>query len=307
MVSEEIVNLNDIVREYLISPEFEKLKSFHPAMDVKLQLESGLPNIRGSELHLTKTLMNLVSNAAEAMPSGGKIIIRTENTRLERPVPGYDKIRKGNYAVLMVSDSGIGIAASEINRIFEPFYTKKKMGRSGTGLGMAVVWGAVQDHKGYIQVDSTEGKGSVFRVYIPVSSKSKKQEDMSFCMDDYTGCGQSILLVDDVTEQRDIGSELLSQLGYQVTTVGSGEEAIEYLNLNTVDLMILDMIMHPGMDGLDTYKRIKEMHPGQKAIIASGYSETARVKEALSLGVGQYIKKPYTLEQIAMAVKEELS
>ena len=307
VISEEIVNLNDIVLEYLTSPEFEKLKSFHPVMHIVLQLESGLSNIRGSALHLTKALMNLVSNAAEAMPSGGKIIISTENARLDRPIPGYDKIRKGDYAVLMVSDTGIGIAASEINRIFEPFYTKKKMGRSGTGLGMAVVWGTVQDHKGYIRVDSTEGKGSVFTVYIPASRKSKTLEDLSFSVKDYEGRGQSILLVDDVIEQREIGSEILSQLGYQVTTVGSGEEAIEYLHSNTVDLMILDMIMHPGMDGLDTYKQVKEIRPGQKAIIASGYSETIRVKEALSLGVGKYIKKPYTLEQIAIAVKEELA
>ncbi len=307
VISAETVNLNDIIREYLTSPEFEKLKSFHPTMDVEPQLESGLSNISGSALHLTKALMNLVSNAAEAMPSGGNIIIRTENARLDHPISGYDHIRKGNYAILIVSDTGIGIAASEINRIFEPFYTKKKMGRSGTGLGMAVVWGTVQDHKGYIQVDSTEGKGSVFTLYFPISRKSKKREEPSFCMEDYAGCGQSILLVDDVIEQRDIGSEMLTQLGYQVTAVGSGEEALEYLKLKTVDLLILDMIMHPGMDGLDTYKQIKAISPGQKAIISSGYSETTRVKEAQNLGVGQYIKKPYTLEQIGLAVKEELA
>jgi two-component system cell cycle sensor histidine kinase/response regulator CckA len=307
VISTEIVNLNDIIREYLTSPEFEKLKSFHSALDVELQLESGLLNISGSTLHLTKALMNLVANAAEAMPSGGKIIISTVNARLDRPISGYDQIRKGNYAVLTVSDTGIGIAASEINRIFEPFYTKKKMGRSGTGLGMAVVWGTVQDHKGYIQVDSTEGKGSVFTLYFPISRKSKKQEDPSFCIEDYAGCGQTILLVDDVQEQRVIGSEMLSQLGYQVTAVGSGEEALEYLKSKAVDLLVLDMIMHPGMDGLDTYKQIKAISPGQKAIISSGYSETARVKEAQNIGVGQYIKKPYTLEQIGMAVKEELA
>lgn len=307
VISEEVVNLNDIIGEYLISPEFEKLKSFHPAMDVELQLDSGLSNIRGSAFHLTKALMNLVSNSAEAMPSGGKVVIHTENTSLDGPIPGYDQIRKGNYALLKVSDTGIGIAASEINRIFEPFYTKKKMGRSGTGLGMAVVWGAVQDHKGYIQVESTEGKGSIFTLFFPISRKSKKREDSEFCLEDYAGSGQTILLVDDVKEQRKIGSEMLSQLGYRVVSVGSGEEAIAYLKSNAVDLLILDMIMQPGMDGLDTYKQIKAIHPGQKAIISSGYSETARVKAAQNLGVGKYIKKPYTLKQIGMAVKEELA
>jgi two-component system cell cycle sensor histidine kinase/response regulator CckA len=306
VMSAEVLNLNDIVRSYLSSPEFAKLRSFHPAMDIELRLTSEPSNIVGSALHLTKTLMNLVSNAAEAMPNGGKITISTANARLDRPIPGYDKVRRGNYAVLTVSDTGIGILASEINRIFEPFYTKKKMGRSGTGLGMAVVWGTVQDHKGYIQVDSTVGKGSVFTLYFPISRKDRKKEETSFCMENYAGYGQSILLVDDVKEQRDIGSEMLSQLGYQVTAVGSGEEAVEYLKSKAVDLLILDMIMTPGMDGLDTYKQIKSINPRQKAIISSGYSETARVKEAQNLGVGQYIKKPYTLEQIALAVKTEL-
>jgi PAS domain S-box-containing protein len=307
VISAEVVNLNDIILAYLASPEFAKLKSFHPAMDVELQLAPELSNISGSALHLTKTIMNLVSNGAEAMPTGGKIIISTRNTKLDRPVSGYLEVQKGNFAVLTVSDTGVGIAASEINRIFEPFYTKKKMGRSGTGLGMAVVWGTVQDHKGYIQVDSTEGHGSVFTLYFPITSKDKIKVEQSFRIEDYAGCGQSILLVDDIEEQRDLGSEMLSRLGYQVTAVGSGEEAVEYLKSKTVDLLILDMIMPPGMDGLQTYKQIQAIRPGQKAIISSGFSETVRVKEAQDLGVGQYIKKPYTLQQIGMAVKAELA
>ena len=307
VISAEVVGLNDIILEYLSSPEFAKLKSFHPTMEVELQLAPELYNISGSTLHITKTLMNLVSNAAEAMPEGGKITISTRNTELDRPISGYDAVRKGNYAVLTVSDTGIGIAAGEINRIFEPFYTKKKMGRSGTGLGMAVVWGAVQDHKGYIQVKSKEGYGTVFTLYFPITSQSKKKEEQPFRIEDFAGCGQSILLVDDVKEQRDIGSEMLSQLGYRVTAVESGEEAVEYLKSKQVDLLILDMIMSPGMDGLETYKQIQKIRPGQKAIISSGFSETARVKEAQDLGVGQYIKKPYTLQQIGATVKSEIT
>jgi len=240
--------------------------------------------------------MNIVSNAAEAMPRGGEITIRTHNTKLDRPISGYDEVRQGDYAVLTVSDTGIGIAESEIHRIFEPFYTKKKMGRSGTGLGMAVVWGTVQDHKGYIHVDSMEGQGSVFTLYFPITGKSKEKEAPAFCIEEYAGCGQAILLVDDIPEQRDIGTEMLSQLGYKVTAVPSGEEAIRYLKSKPADLLILDMIMPPGMDGLETYKQVKAIRPGQRAIISSGFSETDRVKEAQSLGVGQYIKKPYTLE-----------
>ena len=113
-------------------------------------------------------------------------------------------------------------------------------------------------------------------------------------------------MVDDVEEQREIASGVLNKLGYSVTTVSSGEEAVDYMKDNSADLLVLDMIMDPGIDGLETYKRILELHPGQKAIIASGFSETDRVKGAQRLGAGKYIKKPYTLEKIGIAVKEGL-
>ena len=120
------------------------------------------------------------------------------------------------------------------------------------------------------------------------------------------GTGETILVVDDVEEQREIASEMLNKLGYSVSTVASGEEAIAYLKSNGADLLILDMIMDPGIDGLDTYKQIIQVHPDQKAIIASGYSETDRVKEAQRLGAGTYVKKPYTIEKIGFAVHAEL-
>ena len=120
------------------------------------------------------------------------------------------------------------------------------------------------------------------------------------------GNGESILVVDDIKEQRDVASMILSELGYTVTTASSGEDAVEYLKNHAVDLLFLDMIMDPGIDGLDTYKRILEFHPGQKAIIVSGFSETDRVKDAKGLGAGQYIRKPYTLEKIGIALRTEL-
>ncbi len=118
--------------------------------------------------------------------------------------------------------------------------------------------------------------------------------------------GESILVIDDVEEQRNIASGMLKELGYSVKMVSSGEAAVEYLKTNKADLLLLDMIMDPGMDGLDTYKKILELHPGQKALIASGFSETARVKALQRLGAGAYIKKPFLLEKIGIAVKEEL-
>ena len=122
----------------------------------------------------------------------------------------------------------------------------------------------------------------------------------------YMGTGQKILIVDDVRDQRDLASSMLTKLGYSAKALSSGEEAIDYLKDNSPALVILDMIMDPGIDGLDTYRQILKLHPNQKAIIASGFSETKRVKEAQKLGAGKYIKKPYTLEKIGLAVKEEL-
>ena len=298
VVSPEVLNLNDVINEYLQSPEHRKMLTFHPGTRVDVALEDDLLDIMGSHHHLAKTLMNLVSNAAEAMPDSGVISISTVNCYLDQPLRGYDAIQNGDYAVLCVSDTGIGIAPDEIERIFEPFFTKKVMGRSGTGLGMAVVWGTVKDHKGYIDVDSSEGRGATFSLYFPVTREKAAFSDVPDTTMSLGGEGQRVLVVDDVKEQRQIASDMLRTLGYEVSAVASGEAAIAYLADNRVDLILLDMIMDPGMDGLDTYTRIVERYGRQKAVIASGYSETDRVKAARRLGAGPCLKKPYTLKEL---------
>jgi CheY-like chemotaxis protein len=250
--------------------------------------------------------MNLISNAAEAMPDGGKITIRTENRHEDRPKNTFDDIKPGDYVVLVVKDDGIGIPTSDIERIFEPFYTKTSMGMSGTGLGMAVVWGTVKDHEGYIDIRSTEGLGTKISLYFPITRHDYIEDNGSIDLQSIMGQGESILVVDDIKEQREIAQGMLDKLGYQVMTVSSGEEAVEFMRQDSVDLIVLDMIMDRGMDGLDTYKKILELFPEQKAIIASGYSESARVKEAQQLGAGSYVKKPYLLENIGRAVRAEL-
>jgi len=302
----EVVNLNNIISEYLKSPEYEKLKLYHPNVRVKTDLEPELLNISGSPVHLSKTIMNLVSNAAEAMTHGGAVFISAKNQYIDKPIGGYDGVPEGDYVVFSVSDTGVGISSDDMERIFEPFYTKKVMGRSGTGLGMAVVWGTIKDHKGYIDVQSTEGKWTTFTLYFPVTRKEAARDKPMMSIEVYMGKGESILIVDDMEEQREIASGILSKLGYSATSVSSGEEAIAYLKEHTADLIVLDMIMAPGIDGLETYKRILEILPEQKAIIASGFSETDRVQEAQRLGAGAYVKKPYVLEKIGMAVRSEL-
>jgi CheY-like chemotaxis protein len=301
-----VVNLNLIVAEYLLSPEHGKLALNHPNVNIEKDLDENLLNILGSPVHLSKTIMNLVSNAAEAMLDGGTIVITTENRHIEKILFGFDDIDKGDYATLTVKDTGIGISPEDIERIFEPFYTKKTMGRSGTGLGMAVVWGTIKDHRGYIDLTSAEGQGTEITLYFPVTRKALHPKAEIASIQELMGKGEFILVVDDIESQRLIATEMLEKLGYRVTTVGSGEEAIGYLHEHMADLLVLDMIMEPGMDGLETYRKILKMRPGQKAIIASGYSESVRVKEAMQLGVGTYVKKPYLLEKIGRAIRVEL-
>lgn len=301
-----VVNLNTIIEDYFTSPEFIKLKTYHPEVEYKVDLKDGLHNILGSSVHLSKTIMNLISNAAESMPKGGTIRVTSENIDINHPIRGYSEIKNGSYNLITVSDTGVGIAPEEIERIFEPFYTKKVMGRSGTGLGMAVVWGTVHDHKGYIDIQSTPGKGSTFLLYFPSTDQRIAAVKSHISMDKYKGNGEAILVVDDVLEQRKIANKMLTKLGYSVTTSSSGEEAVNYMQANSADLIILDMIMDPGIDGLETYRQIVEFHPGQKVIIASGFSETGRVEEMQRLGAGEYIRKPYSMEKIGMAVKKAL-
>lgn len=307
VTSTEVLNLNAIVDEYLNSPEYNKLKIYCPDLNVKTRYAPDLLNIRGSSVHLKKTVMNLVTNASEAMPgSGGTIEITTSTEHLDRPVKGYEQIREGDYSVLRIKDSGIGIEDRDLKRIFEPFYTKKVMGRSGTGLGMSVVWGTVQDHDGYINVDSTIGEGTVFELFFPSTRGPVPKSRHTVRIEDYSGNGESILIVDDMKEQRQLTGKILKKLGYAVESAPTGERAVARIGESSFDLVILDMILEPGIDGLETYRRIRSVRPGQKVLIASGYSETDRVKMAQELGAGQYLKKPYTLAKIAVAVRDEL-
>ncbi len=301
-----VVNLNGIIDDYLQSPEFQKMSSLHDDIKVRTYLDPDLLNVKGSPVHLSKVIMNLIQNAAEAMPQGGMISVSTENHYLDRPVKGYDEIREGDYVVLTLSDTGQGIPAKDLGRIFEPFYTKKIMGRSGTGLGLSVVWGTVKDHHGYINVVSGENEGTTFTLYFPVTRLPESGDAVQNAIAEYRGAGETILVVDDVPEQRELATDIFNRLGYKADAVAGGEEAVNYLKERTVDLLILDMIMEPGIDGLETYRRIVGIRPGQKALIVSGFSETERVREAQRLGAGAYIRKPYVPEKIALAVREEL-
>jgi signal transduction histidine kinase/CheY-like chemotaxis protein len=299
------VDLRIVVTDYLASPELKKMLSFHPGVTVKTHFESPPFAISGSTVHLSKTIMNLVTNAAEAMPKGGCIGIALHGTHLE---PGHrisDRLSPGRYVKLIVSDSGKGIDPLVIDRIYEPFFTTKKMGRSGSGLGMAVVWGTVEDHQGYIRVKSSPDSGTAFELWFP-AIEADEQQLVRTETELPRADSESVLVVDDIADQREIAKAILTDLDYNVTTVGSGEEAITHLKKTDVDLLLLDMAMEPGLDGLETYRRILEFKPDQRAVIVSGFSDSELIRSTLELGAHCYVKKPYAIESISKAVREAL-
>ncbi|WP_419662253.1 two component system sensor histidine kinase, hybrid [Desulfosarcina variabilis str. Montpellier] len=302
----EIINLNSIVNEYLQSPAHLKKAMQHPHVKIETQLDNSLMHLRGAPADLTKIVMNLVINAFESFKKPGSITISTENRYIDGLKIGTTKIPEGEYVQLKVADTGSGIAADDLPRIFEPFYTKKNLGMSGSGLGLAVVWGTILDHFGAIDVHSTKGKGTVFNVFLPATRQDLPHPIDRIDQETLMAKGESILVVDDVPLQRDIAQRILEMLGYQVHLVDCGEAAVTFVKGEAVDLVVLDMIMGRGMDGLDTYRSICNLYPGQKAIIASGFAETERVREAQQLGAGAYVKKPFLLETLALAIRQEL-
>ena len=300
------LDLNSLVKEYFDSPEYKKLEELNARVEIVSWLSQDLKIVKGSALHLKKCIMNLVSNAVEALPEGGRVIVSTANCYVGQPIKGYSDVARGEYVLLQVEDNGIGIPSEDLPHIFEPFYTKKIMGRSGTGLGMAVVWGSVQDHQGYIDVQSQQGQGTAISVYLPVSDEPLAEDLPDIPTQDYTGKGETILIVDDTQDQRIIAGRMLKELGYKVHSVASGEAAVEIIKRQPMDLILLDMIMGAGMDGLETYRRILQIHPTQKAIFVSGFPETNHVRAARELGAKAYVKKPFVLEELGVVIRTAL-
>ncbi len=299
----EPLDLNEVVRSYLDSPAAAKMIENNPGIKLNIGLDDTNCLILGSSAHLSKAIMNLIVNAFDALPAGGEVSITTGREYLTRLRGGHDRIHPGEYMVFSVKDNGPGIEKVDLEKIFEPYYSKKKMGTSGSGLGLSVVYGIVKDHCGYYDVFSEPGKGAEFVMYFPVTNREAVLVEE--VVDDFSGT-EKLLVVDDSHEQREVATALLTTLGYEVTAVSSGRAAVEFLKTSNADLVILDMIMEKDFDGLKTYSEILKIHPAQKAVIVSGFSATDRVEKTLELGAGRYIKKPYTRKDIGRAVRETL-
>ncbi len=297
------MDLNPAVKEVC-----ELLERTIPKMiDVKFQGAEGLKIINGDPLLLEQVVMNLSLNAKDAMPEGGRLVFETANVGLDEE---YSKTHlglvPGEYVLLSISDTGYGMDRGTLEHIFEPFFTTKEIGK-GTGLGLAMVYGIVKNHGGYIMCYSEPGEGTIFKIYFPVIQLKITDPEEERKAEVIQGGKETILLVDDEKAILDIGNKNLTRYGYDVITAQSGEEAIEIVrNMDaSPDLVILDLNM-PGMGGNKSLEVLLKINPGIKVIIASGYSASDQVKNTLDSGAAGFIGKPHQLSDMLKRIREVL-
>lgn len=301
----EPCDMGQIVADYLKSVELKGLLARFPDTVIEVGVQDNLMKVVGSEVHLSKVVMNIVNNAVEAMPEGGRLTIATANTYVDRVIGGFERIPEGEYVRLTVADTGVGIAADELPRIFEPFYTKKGGEASGTGLGMTIIWATVKDHGGFLDIDSRPGEGTTLRIYLPASRNISRSMDPLARIEDYQG-RETILVVDDDEDQLEIARTMLGRLGYRVLTGVSGEEAIRVVGRQPVDLVLLDMVMPGGLDGLATCREILQLKPEQRVVATSGSFNVERAGGMRELGITSFLEKPYTLAGLGASIRQEL-
>lgn len=302
----ETVDFEQILQSFFASPEFSHIQSRHP--NVSFHFSSGRQAcfLKASPVHLEKIVMNLVGNGAEAISSEGTVEVKLNTVQLDHPPAVEPTCPAGEYVVLTVSDDGAGMPPNDLDKIYEPFFTNKVMGHSGSGLGMTVVWNTVKDHGGFIEAESSPGKGTSFRLFFPTAPSPLPVDSRQSSHVLWKGSGQTVLVVDDVKEQREIATSMLQHLGYSVDLAESGEEALSLLNGRDFDLILLDMLMAPGIDGLETYRHIFALRPTQKILFVSGYTDNDRIIEMADLGLTMQLKKPYSLPDLAESVQTAL-
>ncbi len=267
-------------------------------------LAGNLPNVEIDKGQIEQALVNIYLNAWHAMPGGGDLYLKTESVFLEEAHTMRYSARPGKYVKVTVSDTGVGMDDTTQKRIFEPFFTTKEMGR-GSGLGLASVYGVIKNHGGIIEVSSQKGQGTTFTIHLPVTEKSSDREKEA-PVSPQKGSG-TILVVDDQEMLLETSSAMLRMLGYNVLTADSGQKAIDLYEGRgkSIDLVILDMIM-PGLSGASTYDRLKEIDPGVKVILSSGYSLDGEASRILERGCNGFIQKPFNMEALSRKVREIL-
>jgi two-component system cell cycle sensor histidine kinase/response regulator CckA len=254
---------------------------------------------------IEQVILNLYVNAWQAMPGGGDVYIETKNVRLDEDDSKPFMVKPGNYVKISVTDTGVGMDQPTQRRIFEPFFTTKEMGR-GTGLGLASAYGIIKNHGGIINVNSEEGQGTIFAIYLPASEKEVTKEEKKPVEEILKGTG-TVLLVDDEDMILDVGQKMLEAMGYKVLLARGGREAVEVYGKHKeeIDLVVLDMIM-PDVGGGEAYDVMKENDPNVKVLLSSGYSMDGQATEILERGCNGFIQKPFNMNELSGKIREIL-
>jgi PAS domain S-box-containing protein len=272
---------------------------------VDLRLERGTEKVNADPSQIEQVLMNLAVNARDAMPEGGVFSIETGNLSLAEPKAEHPGVEPGEYVLLTVSDTGVGVGEENLKHIFEPFFTTKEAGQ-GTGLGLAMVYGIVRNHHGYIDCSSSPGEGTVFRIYLPVI---ETEDTVAFDgpVEVPKGGTETILLVDDEAAVLELGEKILTTFGYTVRTAVDGESALEIYRgeKDRIDMVVMDMIM-PGMGGKKCLKEMLRINGDVKILISSGFSSGGTTREIIETGAKGLIRKPYTVNQLLRVIRATL-
>ncbi len=294
----EIVNLNDIIRQTA-----NQIRPIPESLNLVLDLDERIMPIKGSVSQIYRVILNIVTNARDTMYDIGTLTIKTENTIIKKLSGKFGSVPPGKYVKMTISDTGSGIPTDIIPKILDPFFTTKAPGtRKGSGLGLSIVHNVIEDHKGYLDLNSVPGRGTDFYIYFPVTLEQIDSDTQKQII----GGTEKILVVDDDAMQRTVSVKILTRLGYKASEVGNGEEAIEFVKEYPQDLILLNMAITGDMDGLETYKQLTKMYPSQKVIIVSGHAQSNRVKNLLNRGAISFMRKPLTYNSLALTVRIEL-
>jgi len=282
-------------------------------IDLEVTHGRNLGPVKVDQGQFEQVIINLAVNARDAMPSGGTLTIRTANIRQQyRLLRGHEAMPAGDYVLIEMTDTGVGIPKENLDRIFDPFFSTKAVG-SGTGLGLSTVYGIIRQTGGFIFVNSAPGQGAVFQIYLPhcgatdTAATARSDVAEKDAAKDLTGHG-TVLLVEDDDPVRVFGARALRNKGYKVVEAKSGEAALEFIRnaAEPIDLLITDVVM-PHMDGPELVREVRELHPEMKVMFISGYTEDAFRRRLDSDGCIEFLPKPFSLKELAGKVRNVLA
>lgn len=297
--TKNVCSLIEILKEYFESIEFKNLVRLYPTVTIDLDLTDEPIHILCNVTHIQKMIMNLVTNAMEEVDKNGNVGV------IVRGKVDSDICEDKMFGEIIVKDDGHGIDVKDLTLIFEPFYSKKSVGRSGTGLGLSIVKNIIDEHGATVKVAS-DSSGTSFIIQVPACAPCVDQNTDKIDISLLKGVG-TVLIVDDEERQLKLSGEMVEFLGYEVKKQSSGEGAINYFQSDCADVVLLDMNMDPGIDGIETYQRLIECRPNQKTILISGYVTHEVVDKANELGISAILEKPLTIQKLAETIQNTLA